>query len=55
MEDVRLDEAAVAAFAAQLPPPADIAAACQFMRLPIRFGSLQAEVGVAVAQPAATQ
>jgi hypothetical protein len=36
--------AAAAAAAAALPPLADISAACQFLRLPIRFDSQAAEV-----------
>ncbi|KAL4439904.1 hypothetical protein ABPG75_002905 [Micractinium tetrahymenae] len=42
--DVTLQESALAGAAASLPAPADILQACQFMRLPIRFDSLQAEV-----------
>lgn len=41
---VRLEEGGMATAAASLPPAADVTAACQFMRLPIRFESLQAEV-----------
>ncbi|KAL4421208.1 hypothetical protein ABPG77_010083 [Micractinium sp. CCAP 211/92] len=42
--DVTLQESALAGAAAALPPPATILQACQFMRLPIRFDSLQSEV-----------
>jgi hypothetical protein len=44
-EDVTLQEDAIAAAAQELPPAAEVAAACQFMRLPIRFDSQVAEVG----------
>lgn len=49
--DVKIDADAVQALAAELPAATAVAAACQFMRLPIRFDSLQAEVGTA--QPGA--
>ena len=39
-----VDAEAAAAAAAALPPPAQVAAACQFMRLPIRFDDMEAEV-----------
>jgi hypothetical protein len=42
---VTLQEDAIAAAARELPPAAEVAAACQFMRLPIRFDSQAAEVG----------
>lgn len=42
--DVTLQVSALAGAAAALPPPPAILHACQFMRLPIRFDSLQAEV-----------
>lgn len=42
--DVTLQESALAGAAAALPLPATILQACQFMRLPIRFDSLQSEV-----------
>ena len=44
-EDATLQEDAIAVAARELPPAAEVAAACQFMRLPIRFDSLAAEVG----------
>ena len=44
-DDVTLQEDAIAAAARELPPAAEVAAACQFMRLPIRFDSQAAEVG----------
>ncbi|PSC69235.1 hypothetical protein C2E20_7255 [Micractinium conductrix] len=42
--DVTIDQEAVAAAAAALPAQQEVLAACQYMRLPIRFDSLQAEV-----------
>ncbi|EFN50556.1 hypothetical protein CHLNCDRAFT_55749, partial [Chlorella variabilis] len=42
--DVEVDQEVARAAAASLPPPSEVAAACQFTRLPIRFDSLQAEV-----------
>ncbi|KAI7839169.1 hypothetical protein COHA_007059 [Chlorella ohadii] len=42
--DVTVDAEAASAAAAALPPPAQVAAACQFVRLPIRFDDLEAEV-----------